>query len=387
MNDREKKAARLRRFIILCAAVAVLALALGLSGWNNKRTFASAVVAVISIFYAILLYKKMYDSAMRNSAEHINALERDLKFFKDIYDLNPSMLFLIDDNLRITDFNNTAWEFLGEGDKQSLREEFSNKIEADIPKKVSENGFSESLVSKMREAARDGFSQINTIISTRRSKDYNISVAFRRIPVESDFVLLGSVTDVTELYSFRKELIKKDKMLALINRIALLLNSPDCKNAGNLINKAAEIVGRSMNVDRIYAWKNLEIDGNTQYVPRFVWIRPSVPDNLAMMTEKGFVCVRSIAEWEARFKRGEYINGPISSLSDNERERLAPYGIKSILVLPVYFKNTRGFINIDDCTEERVFAEEEVYILRSVSVMIAPSLLCDCAKREGEETP
>ena len=293
------------------------------------------------------------------------------------------MLFLMDERFRMTDCNNAALKFLGPEDKQSILEEISNKIEADIPKKTSEDGFTESLFRKMGEAVRDDFSQMNTVVRTHYGTDRNISVAFRKIPAENGFVLVGSATDATELYGFKGELARKNKMLDLINRIAILMSSLDSENADGLVRNAAEIMGRVMDLDRIYLWKNLLIDGRLNYTPEYMWIRPSFSDNLAMMTEEGFACIRSIADWEARFERAECINGPLNTLSDNERERLAPYGIKSILVLPLFLRNKLwGFISFDDCHQERTFAEEEVYILRSASLMIVSSLLRDDVEHE-----
>ncbi|MCL2684000.1 MAG: GAF domain-containing protein, partial [Synergistaceae bacterium] len=323
---------------------------------------------------------------MRNSAERTRTLERDLKFFKDIYELNPSILFLVDDQFRATDCNKACVDFVGAGDKLSLLEELTDRIEADIPRHTFVDGFTESMMEAIRKAGREGSSRVNVMVRVRDETEHNISIIYNKIPLENGFVLAGAGIDVTELHRVKEELSRKDKMLDLVNRVTSLLSSLDSANAEDLIRRAMEITGRAMDIDRIYIWKNRVIDGSLYYFPEFVWTRSSIPANIAMMPDEGFSYDQSIPDWEELFKRGEYVNGPIYTLSETEQERLAPYGMKSILVIPLFFRDKFwGFASIDDCRKERSFAEAEVHILRSVTLMIAASLQNANLKHRPEE--
>ena len=376
MNGLDEKSEKLRSFIIICAVAALAAFAFGMFGLGDKLAFAVAVVAALCIVYAAVSLKKIYDDAMRESTERMRALERDHKLSVEIYESNPSMLFIIDDRLRMTDCNNACLEFIGVEDKSTLTEEMTNKIEADIPKHSPVDGFTESVAEALREAGRSGFSRLNTLVRVRDGTDRNISVACRRIRTEDSFILACTAVEITELQRVRERLHRKNKMLDLINRIAVLLSPLDSENALELVRRATEIMGRIMEVDRIYIWKNLMIDGHLHYVPEFAWTKPSVPDTFARIPEKGFPYIRGIPDLEARFERGECLNGPLDSMTENERERLSMYDIKSILILPLYLKNEFwGFISFDDLRQERSFAEEEIYFLRSASLMIASSLM------------
>ena len=387
MNSLEEKSAKLRYFIIFCAAAAITALAFAMSGWYNIWMLSVALIAAVFIFFAVLSHKKMYDDAIRDSAEHINALERNLKFFRDIYELNPNMLFLIDERFRMTDFNKAASEYVGADDKQSMLDDLSNRIEADIPKITLEDGFTESLLKKMGEAARDDFSHLFTVFKKRDDTYRNISVAFSRISSENSFVLVGSVTDVTELYDLKGDLKRKNEMLDLINRIAVLISSQATGNNNDmsrrdLLRKAAEIMGHAVDADRIYLSRNRIIDGIPRFTPEFAWISPS-SGNSAMKPEESREYMVNIPAWEERFRKGECVNGPFGAFSGKEHEILEQFGVKSILALPLFLNGELwGLMSFDDCRKERAFAEEDINILRSAGLMMAAYLKQDGAEHE-----
>ncbi|MDR2048131.1 MAG: response regulator, partial [Treponema sp.] len=67
--------------------------------------------------------------------------------------------------------------------------------------------------------------------------------------------------------------------------------------------------------------------------------------------------------------------------AEDGRLRLGPYGIKSLLVVPVFLQKSGedaeyfwGFVSFDDCHKERYFSEEEESILRSGSLLIVNAL-------------
>ena len=298
MNDPEEKISRLRRYILFCAAVSAAAFALALSGWNDKWTIAAALVAAACIFHALLSHKKMFGDAMRDSAGRIQTLERDLNFYADIFELNPAMLFIVDDHLRVVDCNRACVEFAGADTKQSLLEELTSKIEADIPRHTLSDGFTESLAETIRKAGRDGFSRINTVHTIRDGTDRCISLSFRKISVENGFILAGVSVDTTGLHRVKEELIHKNKTLGLVNRIAVLVNSAGSESAESLVRKAADIMGRAVDADRISISKKRVIDGVMHFTPKFVWSRPSAPDNGAMKPEEGVTYMCHVPAWE-----------------------------------------------------------------------------------------
>jgi len=164
---------------------------------------------------------------------------------------------------------------------------------------------------------------------------------------------------------------QQKRLLHAVNSTAAVLLGVDVGNFETSMHKGMELMARCMDVDRIYIWQNEWKDGLLYYIQQFEWINSSGSMNHSVRTKTGFSYAKSFPEWNEKFQNGECINSPLSSLSQNEQERLKPYGIKSILVIPVFLQERFwGFVSFDDCHSERYFTEDEVSILRSGSLML-----------------
>ena len=171
------------------------------------------------------------------------------------------------------------------------------------------------------------------------------------------------------------EMDQKGRLLYAVNGAAEILLTADEEGLENSLREAMELMAHCMEVNRIYIWQNKMINGSFQYIQQFEWLEDSEQKGETVRSKTGFSYNESIPEWEAKLIKGECINGPLSSLSRTEQERLGPYGIKSILVTPVYLRDFFwGFVSFDDCHKERTFTEDEVSILRSGSFMLASAM-------------
>jgi signal transduction histidine kinase/DNA-binding response OmpR family regulator len=84
----------------------------------------------------------------------------------------------------------------------------------------------------------------------------------------------------------------------------------------------------------------------------------------------------SFPDWEEKLSKGEIIGGILRNMPQKAQDRLEPYGIKSILVIPVFLQNVFwGFVSFDDCHRERDFLPGETSILRSGALLIANALM------------
>jgi hemerythrin-like metal-binding protein len=259
----------------------------------------------------------------------------------------------------------------------------AGKMEADIPKWNFESGFTESIIAKIKEAANNGGSLLETVFKPSGGESRNVSITLKRIPANGSFVVFGHVTDSSVLNDLKGDLHYRDKWLDVLNRVAVILLSRESENIDDLRQEAMGIMGRRMDIDRIYIWVNRVIGGTLHYVSAFEWLKSAAYKNEALTSDEGFSYVESIPEWEDKFRGKGYVNGAVSSLSPNERRRLAPYGIKSILVIPIFLRDKFwGFVSFDDCHREREFTDDEVNVLRSGSLMIAAALSRGQMERE-----
>jgi GAF domain-containing protein len=169
-----------------------------------------------------------------------------------------------------------------------------------------------------------------------------------------------------------KALARQDQLLHVVNEAAMILLAPGADSFGVALDSSMEMMARCVNVDRIYVWKNQIKDNQRSYSVVYGWI--SSPE--LKRAEMTFLYSQTFPHWEEQLLSGHCINGPLASLSAIEQERLQPYGVKSLLVIPLFLQDSFwGFVSFDDCRRERNFPEEEVGILRSGGMLIANAIL------------
>ncbi|GHV69816.1 hypothetical protein AGMMS49928_14070 [Spirochaetia bacterium] len=168
-----------------------------------------------------------------------------------------------------------------------------------------------------------------------------------------------------------KSIFRQDKLLRGVNQAAAILLSVDGKeNLESALYKGMELLAGAVDADRINIWQNEMIDGKFHYNRIYGWeseyCRKDNLNSLSLAYQDTLPC------WEEKISRGESINGPIKNLPQDERERFEPYGLKSILVAPVFLQEKFwGFVSFDDCQSERTFPAEEESILHSGSLLLA----------------
>ncbi|MDR1445225.1 MAG: response regulator, partial [Treponema sp.] len=171
-----------------------------------------------------------------------------------------------------------------------------------------------------------------------------------------------------------ERLARQDKLLRVINNAATLLLSSETEEFESLMDKSMKMLARNMEVDRINLWKNDTIKGNQYYRRVYSWM-----EDTGFAWENGneqFSYKEGFPRWEQTLAAGCCINGPLSSLPENEQEKFKGYHIVSFLVIPVFLHNDFwGFVSFDDCRRERVFPGDEENILRSGSLLLANAMV------------
>ncbi|MDR2529566.1 MAG: response regulator [Synergistaceae bacterium] len=183
-------------------------------------------------------------------------------------------------------------------------------------------------------------------------------------------------------------LARQGELTRVVNGVATVLFMSDPERFEGALRKGLEMMARCVSADSVHIWKNITKNGTLRYTELLEWqegggLRRATPDAM------DFSYKESLPQWEARLSAGQNVNGPVDSFEERERARLKPYGIRSILVLPVFLQNEFwGFISFDDCHKERVFPKDEVDILQSGSLMLVSAIARDAqirATREADE--
>jgi signal transduction histidine kinase/DNA-binding response OmpR family regulator len=178
--------------------------------------------------------------------------------------------------------------------------------------------------------------------------------------------------EVSKSENTAKQLMRQDELLHVVNDVASILIASDTGKFNAALDMSLEMMARYTDMDRIIIWKNHMQDGQLHYTTVYKWYR----NNIQWTGATSFPYSGSFPDWEQKLFNGESVGGPFHKLSPMEQNLLKPYGIQSILVIPVFLQESFwGFVSFDDCRNERSFSENEVSILRSGSLLLANALV------------
>jgi PAS domain S-box-containing protein len=181
---------------------------------------------------------------------------------------------------------------------------------------------------------------------------------------------------------------RQTELTEAVNAAAmLLLTADEDEDITPLLGSSMELIGLSIKADRVHIWRNEEVDGEMQFVNIYQWCsdvgkeKAEVPEN-SIMTPCSMM-----ADWRQRLKRGEYIGGSAASLSEEEKAYFDSFDVKTVIFIPLFLNEEFwGLVSIDDCINERECMEDEIAILRSVSLMMASAINRDEMIKGIQET-
>jgi len=198
-------------------------------------------------------------------------------------------------------------------------------------------------------------------------------VTLVRVKYGNEHVIAGYTRDLREHKRMMADIEKRDNLLNVMNRVAVvLLAAENEENFEKTLVKGMELIGKSLEADRVQIWPN-EMRGDTlHYVLMYEWL--SEAGREAPPTAIG-TAVPYSAEWEALFLRGECINGPTVEMPQADQELWSSLGITSTITIPLFYQEKFwGIFCVDDCIKERYYTESEIGILHSAGLMLVNAI-------------
>jgi len=173
----------------------------------------------------------------------------------------------------------------------------------------------------------------------------------------------------------KEDLGLRNKLLEVVKETSEILLTSDTNDLSMTLLEAMDHMARCMDVDRMYIWKNQIIEGKQHYEQQYEWLRSKADDKTLYVTS-GQRLLDPIPQWEHNFSTGIYINSPLPALSEEEQKALSPFGIRSLMIMPVLIQEKFwGFVSFDDLTRERTFTRDEASIIRSGSLLLANAIV------------
>jgi len=178
------------------------------------------------------------------------------------------------------------------------------------------------------------------------------------------------------LRAMTDEIGRRDQMLRDVNRVAALLLMPEVNaDIDSLIMKSMEIVCNSVGAGRVNLWRNETRDGILYHTCDYSWLRAGITEHRAL--EKGLSFTHDIERqgWKESFLHREHISGPLSEMTEKDRLFMSPYGMKSVIIIPLFINDSFwGAFSVDEFEKEKHYTEDEVLILKSISLMMASTI-------------
>ena len=149
-----------------------------------------------------------------------------------------------------------------------------------------------------------------------------------------------------------------------------LYTSTDVKKS---VNDILEMVGRKMNVSRVYVFENS--DDNRFCTNTFEWCNDGIEPEIQNL--QGISYEHDIAGYVDMYdEQGIFYCPDINELPENIHDIVAPQGIKSLLHCAIRDGGVfRGYIGFDECVEFRYWTKEQIQTLTYFSEMLAMFLL------------
>jgi signal transduction histidine kinase/CheY-like chemotaxis protein len=286
-----------------------------------------------------------------------------------MFDAMPLCANIHNDNFDFFDCNESAVNLFGCSSKQEYIDNFNHLS----PKYQPDGSLSrEKSAEYIAKAFKEGFCRFEWMHQKLNGELLPCEVTLVRVKYKNEFVLTAYVQDLRELKQMMEEVEQRENLLNTVNSVAnVLLSINNEKSFEASLLRSLELIGKCLDVDRVHIWRNEVIDNELHFVHRYEWLNIFVQNNAPVPIGLHFPYSQR-REWESLFLRGEYLNSPVSSMCESDQMFLKPYGMKSVMILPMFLEGIFwGVFTIDDCRRERVFSDDEIRILTSVGLMMS----------------
>jgi PAS domain S-box-containing protein len=178
--------------------------------------------------------------------------------------------------------------------------------------------------------------------------------------------LFGTIQDIDEQVHNDEKLQQKEQMLQAIS-----IATDELLSNGNLyeaISNSLEIIGKSVNVDRVYFFENsYDEEGNHLASQRFEWSSDAAEPQINNPDLQN-IPMEVFGDFATPMIKGQPFIAIIKDLPEDNptRQFLENQGIKSILTIPIFNEDEFwGFTGYDECKFDRVWSDAELSLLKS----------------------
>ncbi|MCL2708458.1 MAG: ATP-binding protein, partial [Defluviitaleaceae bacterium] len=223
------------------------------------------------------------------------------------------------------------------------------------------------------ETFKTGYKKTEWMRRQLNGEPIPVEITLVRVDYRGQDLIASYSRDLREHRQMTDDIIKRDTLLDVINRIAVLLLA--AANDGHFedsLLKGMELIGKCLGVDFVQIWPNEMRGGALHFALQYKWLSeigkqaPDIPIGTAVPYSE---------RWKELFARGECVNGPLTALPKEDQDLLGPLGITSTVTVPLFYHDKFwGVFCVDDCVKERFFNESELNLLFSAGLMLVNAI-------------
>ncbi|MDR2600541.1 MAG: response regulator [Oscillospiraceae bacterium] len=302
---------------------------------------------------------------------------------------SPICIQIWNKNLEVIDVNDAGIRLYRFKDKQ----EYIDRFLAECSPEYQPDGLlsSDKAIGFVEEAFEKGICTFNWMHQIPNTKEQMpAEVTLVRAKYSEEDVVIGYTHDIREqqkmldeikqqnalMHNAYHQLKKRDSLLEAVNKSAMLLLTTGIEEEGEeerlaaSINKSLALIGNSVNADRIHIWRSEEKDGKLEIFHIYQWLSEYGKSEVTVPT--GIITpFEQMPGWVKKFKNNEHVSESCSNMNKIEHDYFTTFGVKLILIIPMLVDDQLwGLMTIDNCISEREFLDDEISILRSVSLIM-----------------
>ena len=295
--------------------------------------------------------------------------QKELECAKLMLDAAPLTARLWSKELGIIECNDEALKLFNLTSKQEMIDRFFEFYPEYQPDgQLSREGF-----KKMQaKAFAEGRCVFEWMYQLLDGSPLPTEITLVRVEYGDEYAIAAYTRDLREQKRMMQAIERRDALLKAVNSAAtVMLAAGNEEKFEDALLAGMELMGQCMDVDRVQIWQNEVCAEELYYVHTYAW-QSDFSKQLKRVPLGLKYPYSDRPEWKNKLLRGESINGPLSSFALEDQTHLIFFNVKTLLLIPLFLEDQFwGFFSIVDCRRERFFAEEEVDILRSASLMMA----------------
>ena len=338
-------------------------------GIHTGRDSNGKPLRMLGITQDISSLKKMEEEAQQAKKD----LEDTQQLNRLLFDANPYINVVVDNQFHVLDCNPQAVEYFGFSSADELRTNWTARINEAIPKHQADGRESIPLMTRYNDAIRNGFVDFETELW----KDNRLTpsrVIFKKIPWKDSFAIAIYLVDLLSLKEAKNELVRRDRLLRIINENAAKLLASDPGSLGNTVLNFLKNIASAVDASRVSVCENFQENGKLLRRLLFEWDEGS--DESKDQSSGIIYCFDDIPQIRDSLMRNITVNDIISNRGPEEQAVMSARGTHSILIIPLFYQgNFWGSLSFEDCQEERYFPSSEESAIHSAGVLIVSAII------------